>query len=102
MGYTEQLDCCRNLKGRYNLMTTRAGTIYGFEKEGMTEDNSQIQEVGGSGSGIATSTSMADVMRMLWKRGSSERHNKLRNEENWRWNEDMSTIDNTWKCCSLW
>ena len=72
-------------------MTTRAGTIYGFEKEGMTEDNSQIQEVGGSGNGIATSTSMADVMRMFME--ERQQREAQQAEERRKWEMEMERRD---------
>ena len=85
-------------------MTTRAGTIYRFEKERMTEDNSQIQEVGGSGSGIATSTSTADVMRMFME--ERQQREAQQAEERRKWEMEMERRDgynnNIWKCCSLW
>ena len=57
----------------------------------MTEDNSQIQEVGGSGSGIATSTSMADVMRMFME--ERQQREAQQAEERRKWEMEMERRD---------
>ena len=87
-------------------MTTRARTIYRFGKEGKTDEDSsrcRKSEVVEVEVELLHQHLWQRLWRGLWKRGNNERHKSLRNDGNgrWRWNEEMSTIKNRWKCCSL-